>query len=431
MNIIRKEGRIMKEYLNDMIENLKGLIAIKSVKDEPAENAPYGIGTLQALDYMLDLGRKYGMKAVNIDGRAGYLEYGDGKDMIAVLLHLDVVPEQDGWTSDPYVLTERDGFLYGRGTSDDKGPAIAAFYSLVDLIKKDEIKGYRVRLIFGLDEECGSSCMAHYVKTQELPTMGFVPDADFPVIYAEKGILTVTIEGEGSKNISLQAGDRSNVVPGKCRVDYKGHAIIYEGKPAHAAAPFSGVNAIKIAVENNSILLGHPMIEFFKSCLADKHYGEGLDICLSDESGKLTVNPGIMSIDKNRSYCILNIRYPVTADFRQLVQKIETACLKYGLKITHTDDNPALFVDKDSVLVSTLLSVYREMTGDYHMPLAIGGGTYARTMPNLVAFGMNMPDDLQNAHQANESIKKQRLYEGAAIYKESIKRLGETLVNQR
>ncbi|MFA5340827.1 MAG: Sapep family Mn(2+)-dependent dipeptidase [Clostridia bacterium] len=421
----------MKEYLNAMIEDLKGLISIKSVKDEPAENAPYGKGTLKALEYMLELGKKYGMKAVNVDGRAGYLEYGEGKVMIAVLLHLDVVPEQDGWTSDPYILTEKDGFLYGRGTSDDKGPAIAAFYALVDLIKKDEIKGYRVRLIFGLDEECGSSCMAHYVKTQELPTMGFVPDADFPVIYAEKGILTVGIEGEGSKNILLQAGDRPNVVPGKCRVAYKGKETVYEGKPAHGAAPFSGINAVKVAIENSSILTGHPIIEFFKDCLLDKHYGEGMDISFSDESGKLTVNPGIMSIDNDKSYCILNIRYPVTSDCGQLVQKIETVCSKYGLKVAFTDDNPALFVDKNSILVSTLLSVYRDMTNDLSQPLAIGGGTYARTMPNLVAFGMNMPEDLQNAHQANECIKKQRLYEGAAIYKESIKRLGETLISQR
>ncbi|HOD93340.1 MAG TPA: Sapep family Mn(2+)-dependent dipeptidase [Clostridia bacterium] len=421
----------MKEYLNDMIEDLKGLIAIKSVKDEPVANAPYGEGTLKALEYMLDLGKKYGMKAVNVDGRAGYLEYGEGKHMIGVLLHLDVVPEQDGWISDPYVLTERDGYLYGRGTSDDKGPAIAVFYSLVDLIKKNEIKGYRVRLIFGLDEECGSSCMAHYVKTQELPTMGFVPDADFPVIYAEKGILTVVIEGEGSESILLKAGDRPNVVPGKCTVEYKGKTIVYEGKPAHGAAPFSGINAIKIAAQNSMVINGHPMIEFFKDCLADKHYGEGLDINLSDESGRLTVNPGIMSIDNEKSYCILNIRYPVTVDHMHISEKIQTICVKYGLKVKQITDNPALYVDKKSILVSTLLSVYRSMTKDYRQPLAIGGGTYARTMPNLVAFGMNMPDDVENAHQANECIKKQRLYEGAAIYRESIKRLGETLISRK
>ncbi|HPB17511.1 MAG TPA: M20/M25/M40 family metallo-hydrolase, partial [Clostridia bacterium] len=314
---------------------------------------------------------------------------------------------------------------------DDKGPAIAAFYAVIDLLKKDEIKGYRVRLIFGLDEECGSSCMEHYVKTQELPTLGFVPDADFPVIYAEKGILTVVIEGEGSKSISLQAGDRPNVVPGKCHVEYRGKEITYEGKPAHGAAPFSGVNAIKIAIENSSVLAGLPITEFFRNTLLDKHYGEGLGLDCKDESGRLTVNPGIMSIDKEKSVCILNIRYPVTADYLSLVEKIEKACKQYNLQVVHTDNNPALFVDKESVLVSTLLSVYREITNDYSKPLAIGGGTYARTMPNLVAFGMNMPDDIQNAHQANECVKKQRLYEGAAIYRESIKRLGETLVNQR
>lgn len=421
----------MEQYLEDMIEDLRGLIAIKSVKDEPAPDAPYGEGTLKALEYMLNLGKKYGMKAVNVDGRAGYLEYGERKHMIGVLLHLDVVPEQDGWESCPYTLTERDGFLYGRGVSDDKGPAIAAFYALVDLIKKGEIKGYRVRLIFGLDEECGSSCMAHYVKTEELPTMGFVPDADFPVIYAEKGILTVAIGGEGNKEISLQAGDRANVVAGKCRVEYEGKEFVYEGKPAHGAAPFNGINAIKIAIENNPVLACIPIIEFFRETLADKHYGEGLDIECKDETGRLTVNPGVMIIDKEKSVCVLNIRYPVTYDFEDITERIERVCGRYDLKVIHTDNNPPLFVDKNSVLVSTLLSVYREMTNDYTEPIAIGGGSYARSMPNLVAFGMNMPGDPESAHQANECIKKQRLYEGAAIYRESIKRLGETLINQK
>ena len=139
----------------------------------------------------------------------------------------------------------------------------------------------------------------------------------------------------------------------------------------------------------------------------------------------------IMSIDNEKSYCILNIRYPVTVDHMHISEKIQTICVKYGLKVKQITDNPALYVDKKSILVSTLLSVYRSMTKDYRQPLAIGGGTYARTMPNLVAFGMNMPDDVENAHQANECIKKQRLYEGAAIYRESIKRLGETLISRK
>src|SRR5690554_3930204 len=104
----------MKEYLSEMIDNLGKLIAIKSVKGDPEPNAPYGIETLKALEFMLELGKKYGMKAVNVDGRAGYLEYGEGEDMIGILLHLDVVPEQDGWVSDPYTLTQADEYLYGR-----------------------------------------------------------------------------------------------------------------------------------------------------------------------------------------------------------------------------------------------------------------------------------------------------------------------------
>ncbi|MFA7674097.1 MAG: Sapep family Mn(2+)-dependent dipeptidase [Clostridia bacterium] len=420
----------MKEYIDDMIKDLAKLISIKSVRSEAVQGAPYGENTLKALEAMLDLGKAHGLKTKNIDGRAGYIEYGEGDEMIGILLHLDVVPEGDGWNTDPYILAEKDGYLYGRGTADDKGPAIAAFYALLDLIDKDEIKGYRVRLIFGLDEECGSSCIEHYVKTEELPTMGFVPDADFPLIYAEKGILNVVLGSEGSKNISLKAGERPNVVPGKCYITYKGEQKVYEGVPSHGAAPYLGINAIKTAVLNSPVIKGHPIIKFFENCLMDKHYGEGLGIDLKDESGRLTVNPGIMAIEKDQSYVVLNIRYPVTCDHEQIVKSISEAAGKYGVVVTNVSDNPPLYVDKTSMLVSTLLEVYRDITGDMTEPLAIGGGTYARSMPNLVAYGMNMPEDPDCAHQANECIKKQRLYESAAIYREGIKRLGMAAISQ-
>jgi succinyl-diaminopimelate desuccinylase len=420
----------MKEYIDDMIKDLAKLISIKSVRSKAVEGAPYGQNTLNALETVLDMGKAYGLKTKNIDGRAGYIEYGEGEAMIGILLHLDVVPEGDGWVTDPYTLTEKDGYLYGRGTADDKGPAIAALYALFDLIKKDEIEGYRVRLIFGLDEECGSSCIEHYVKTEELPTLGFVPDADFPLIYAEKGILNVVLGSEGSDAVSLKAGERPNVVPGKCYITYRGEQKVYEGVPAHGAAPYAGVNAIKTAVMNSQVIKGLPIITFFENCLMDKHYGEGLGIDPKDESGRLTVNPGIMAIEKDQSYVVLNIRYPVTCDHKQIVDSINKAADKYGIVVTNVSDNPPLYVDKGSILVSTLLKVYREITGDMTEPLAIGGGTYARSMPNLVAYGMNMPGDPDCAHQANEYIKKQRLYESAAIYREGIKRLGMAAVSQ-
>ncbi len=420
----------MKEYLEVMIEKLSDLIAIKSVKGEPTKEAPYGKETLEALEYVLELGKEYGMTAVNVDGRAGYLEYGEGERMVGVLLHLDVVPEQDGWLTEPYTLTRKDGYLYGRGTSDDKGPAIAAFFALVDLINKGEIDGYRVRLIFGLDEEMGSSCMAHYVKSQELPTLGFVPDADFPVIYAEKGILNLDIVGPGSDALTLKAGDRPNVVPGKCYINKDGKDYVFEGKPAHGAAPFDGINAVSVALEEEESFTSDPFLNFFNQHLAHRHYGEGLNIEYKDETGKLTVNPGLVGINNDKSFVTINIRYPATMDFDSLVKNISDIASENGFTIENIDNNPPLYVEKDSFLVRTLLEVYREKTEDYSKPLAIGGGTYARTMPNLVAFGMNMPGDAQNAHQANESIKEKRLYEAAEIYRESIKRLGQGLIDQ-
>lgn len=186
---------------------------------------PFGEGAKKALDYALDLGNRLGFRTKNIDNYCGYIEFGEGKNLLGIIGHLDVVPSGDGWDTPPFSSTIKDGKIFGRGAIDDKGPVVASLYAMKAI--KDNIKiNSRVRLILGINEEKDWKCIKHYKEKEELPTIGFSPDADFPCIYAEKGIATVYLKDDFTKykdypikisNIDCN-NNAINVVPKICNV---------------------------------------------------------------------------------------------------------------------------------------------------------------------------------------------------------------------
>lgn len=183
-----------KNYQEEMISHLQQLIQIPSVNGTASLGKPFGDGPDHALNYLLALGNELGFKTKNIDGYCGYIEFGDGPEMVGIIGHLDVVPEGENWTYPPFSATLADGKIYGRGAIDDKGPVIASLYAMKavkDYCERENITlSKRVRLIVGLNEEKDWKCIEYYQSHEEMPTIGFSPDADFPCIYAEKGILT-------------------------------------------------------------------------------------------------------------------------------------------------------------------------------------------------------------------------------------------------
>ena len=222
----------MKEYIDskkdEMIQELKNVISFKSISEE-ADNPdePFGEECKKVLEYVLDLGAKLGFRTKNIDGYCGYIEFGDGEEMVGIIGHLDVVPAnlEDGWKSHPFIAEVRDNKLYGRGAIDDKGPVIASLYAMKAVQEKMQVNK-RVRLILGLNEEKNWKCINYYKQNEEVPTIGFSPDADFPCIYAEKGIVTVKLSHEfGIDNceiLEVSCGDNPiNVVPKYCMIRLK------------------------------------------------------------------------------------------------------------------------------------------------------------------------------------------------------------------
>ncbi|MEA4888437.1 MAG: Sapep family Mn(2+)-dependent dipeptidase [Clostridiaceae bacterium] len=433
----------MKPYENGIVHDITRLCAIPSVKDQAAPDAPFGEQTRRALECFLEIGRNLGFRAVNLDNRAGYVEFGSGKRLVAALCHLDIVPAGDGWTDDPYRPVVRNGHLIGRGTLDNKGPAVAVLYAMKALLDEGFQPDGRIRLIVGLDEESGSACMAHYVQVADLPDAGFTPDAGFPVIYAEKGMcwanLSITggqSDRDGLRLIGADAGLRANVVPSRCNLtwlerDGTVSSDVIEGVLAHASTPWEGRNAIGAAMEAAAVRLAaagcrHPFVDFYRQTIGLEWDGARLDVAGSDESGPLTLNAGILRLNEQAAELTLDIRYPVTWSYADFTERLRKKAAALGAQVSFSKHSPPLHLAKDSSLVSTLSEVYTAMTGINAPPIAIGGGTYARTMPNIVAFGPTFPGDAETAHQAGEFIAVDSLLAAAALFRQALQALSRT-----
>jgi succinyl-diaminopimelate desuccinylase len=434
--------KYIEENKNELIEIVQEILKIKSVEEPPEDDAPFGIGVKLALEYALDVGEEMGFKVKNFDNYAGYVEYGEGDGLISILGHLDVVPEGKGWHHPPYGGEIKDGKIFGRGATDDKGPMMAALFGMYALKETGLPIKKRVRIVFGTNEETGWKGITYYKQKEKEPLIGFTPDGNFPVINREKGILNVTVgrdfETENDE-LLLKGGERPNMVPDYAEaellksVDVKefdgvkvsGNKAIAKGISAHGAHPWEGKNAVTIlcsALKEASLREDvKNVIGFVNECVDGDVYGEKLGIAKEDElSGKLTCNLGVMYIGKNSAEVTFNIRYPITDKMERIVNNIKVAAEKYGLKVRNTHHQPPLFVDESEDIVQKLLKVYEEETGEKGYTLAIGGGTYARAMDKGVAFGPVFPGMVAVEHQPDEFIGVNHLIRLAKIYGKAI-----------
>lgn len=405
------------------LDSLMGLLAINSVAYVDAdETHPYGKAVSQALEYVLKLGEELGMRTVNRDGKIAWVEIGEGDEIVGVLGHLDIVPIGEGWTHNP--LGEICGDkLYGRGTSDDKGPTLAAMFAMKELMDAGVKLGRRVRLILGQCEEVGEwTDMQYYCQHEQLPVFGFTPDAEFPAIYGEKGIMRFELilpVAESGFDFA-EGGDAGNMVPGWARGSAAGAQYTAEGTSAHASTPEKGVNAISKLMEQ----LPGKFAEFYNKHIGFDYNGGKMGCGFEDEaSGKLTLNAGTLRTEDGLVKLVLDIRCPVTFTLEQVQGAIEAACAPYGIAVENTAYTPSVYMDKNGKVITTMIDVYREVTGDMTEPMVIGGGTYARAMPGIVAYGMLQPHREGTEHQKDEYVYLEDLYQAKDIYRIAIERL--------
>lgn len=433
-----------------LIAALRQNLRIPSVEAPPEEGAPYGLAVRESLDHVLKTAEALGFRTENVDGHLGWCEYGEGDEMAAVLGHLDVVPAGDGWTCDPFGGELRDGKIWGRGATDDKGPAIASLYALAALRDSGLPIRRRIRILFGCNEETGSLDVKYYLDHGgEVPVMGFTPDGEYPVINGEKGIINVRFSRNFTQTgdirlLSIRGGTASNVVPAQAcaklacpealaqrisalyapmiRFTKTGYGVFVEswGVSAHGSTPELGENAIGrlLTVLDTLPLTGDlaNSVHFLAETLGMETDGASAGIAIQDDvSGKLSLNLGTIEGDETHLTLNINYRYPVTKGYDDCAPILNARFAEAGFTRDSEVHKAKLYIPEDSPLVSTLLRVYREQTGLEGAPKSIGGGTYAKALPNIVAFGPIFPGEEVREHKADEYISVDSLMRNAQI----------------
>jgi succinyl-diaminopimelate desuccinylase len=439
---------------DDLLKDTQELLRIPSVLTEydPNSETPFGKDIHDAFLFMLELGKKDGFMVKNIDNYAGHLEVGEGEQILGILCHLDVVPVGDNWKFPPFSATIEEGKLYARGAIDDKGPTMAAYYAVKLLMKLGVKFNKKIRIILGLDEESGWRGVERYFEKEAMPDLGFAPDANFPLIYGEKGILTSHFTGKVATNgiYELNFGERDNVVPDHATAvidlkdeleanfnqflesnGYKGkleqldnnHVKLHTyGKNAHAMEPDDGLNAGFILCEFLNTVFDNDFIKFMAKHITFDSRAKKLGIALNtDVMGELTVNAGVCRYQDGEFTLTLNFRYPIGFEVSFMKEKMEALAASFGFTHDVERDQIPHFVDPESDFIQTLHQAYIKYTNDTTTPLmTIGGGTYARSLKKAVAFGPMMPGREDVVHQPNEYMVIEDLLKATAIYAEAI-----------
>ncbi|MFC6175204.1 dipeptidase PepV [Companilactobacillus huachuanensis] len=450
---------------DELINDLSELVSIDSSRDTEHKTSDYplGPGPAKALQTFLHFADRDGFTTKNVDNLAGRIELGDSDDAIAILAHVDVVPEGPGWNTNPFEPVIKDGNFYARGASDDKGPSLAAYYAMKIIKELNLPTSKSVQLILGTDEESEWVGMNHYMEKETLPETGFSPDAEFPAINGEKGIVSFRVTFP-TPNISLVknfvAGIRPNMVPQNAEADLdlnkisgddvkaklndflaanpeiKGSVTIKDdvasvkiiGKGAHAMEPFNGINAATyLAKFLTDFDLNDSEKLYFSFIANDLHLdfaGKQLGIANKDDvMGELTLSPNIYEYDADKANVLLNIRYPKGDTGDTLTDKINKALPENVSAVIEGHNQLPHFVAADDPLVQALVGAYRDHTDDDTEPFTVGGGTYGRILKHGIAYGAMFPGDENVMHQPNEYINIEKLLKSAAIYADAIYRL--------
>ena len=439
------------EYRDEWIKLTTKLVSYDSVLDEYKEgsDAPFGKGNKEVLNWMLNHAKEEGFDTYNCDNYAGHIAFGEGKETLGLLAHLDVVPAVGNWTNNPFeaTLTDNDNRLVGRGVNDDKGP-LAATYIALKILRDMGVKpNKRILLIMGCDEETGSRCLEHYFKKNPMPDFGFSPDACFPCINGEKVGVHYDIKGsDDSHVVTFIAGQRYNIVPDEAEMtldidlkkefiefinknnykgEIKGEKYIAHGLSAHAMCPEKGINAAFILFAFLNEYAPSKLSAFVTNYLANDPFGYKLQINVHHEEMKdLTQNLGIVRIENKEVHLGVDCRVPVEGHEDLMQDHLDKALNDTGLHAVVSRGGKLHYVPKNSELVKTLMSAYQDITGDMENDsYTIGGGTYAKFIDNAVAFGPQFVGREDVDHQTDEYVYVDDYIKTMAIYADAIYRL--------
>lgn len=456
--------RWFEKNFDNIVEDLRRIVKIRSVSDENSDVKPFGQGCRDVLDEMLKICEEHGIEAVNHDYYCGsaYLKGTgeNGEKEIGIWTHLDVVPESGEWIYPPYEGQLADDFMIGRGVADNKSAAILGLY-ILKYFRENEIPlNASLRVFFGCHEECGMNDEAYYIERNRLPDYSLIPDSEFPVCYSEKGILEIDLVSPAFSDaiLSLNAGLVKNMVADKAVIRIKKTPEILEkltsltdvsvhgdsveikayGQASHAAHPENSLNAIGVLarqlVENKLLSEADEKAFSFIMGVCEDYTGESLGINVSSgEFEDLTCIAGKLELDGRKAVLNINIRYPYGENGGMLAAVIKARCIENGFTTANMEDSESCCVPKDSDFVKALMSAFTEVTGMDDQPFVMGGGTYARHLPNAVAFGQVLPGDKRkkpdlpeghgDIHKPDEALNLGEFIDALEIYAKAVKNL--------
>lgn len=460
----------MEAHKENMIHDIQRIVRIPSISKPEEEIKPFGAACRQAMDEMLQIGREHGFYTENYEYYVGSIGEKEKKwdDMIGFWNHLDVVPVGEGWDFDPFGAELKGDLLIGRGSQDNKGPAIGMLY-VMECIRDLKLPvGHQLCLFVGSDEERKMADLEYYTKNYPTPAISMIADCGFPVCYGEKGIIegkTVSLGTMSESVLEFYGGSAGNIIPDKAvlavkkdsitekqleelkglkqpsteesliRVEKKEDQIVVtaKGSGGHSAFPEESTNAIQVLCKAvlSAKILGENDRKILEAVCegTSDNYGEAFGIQYEDiESGRLTCVGTMLRLKENHAELTFNIRYSITAKGCEITEKLINYWNGKGFKWTTDRDSAPSFFDPSHPAVGALTETYNELTDRSLKPYTMGGGTYARKLPRAFGFGIgNMPEAKKeessclrpghgNAHGADEVLDCERLSKALEIY---------------
>lgn len=425
---------------DNIVCNIINFVKIPSVSSNSPEVA-------NSLDFILKLAKEMGLKAQKVlDGQIGIVEVGEGNETIGILAHVDVVPAGDIslWKEDPFNPVVKNGEIWGRGTLDDKGPAIAALYAIKAVEQLGIPFKKKIQLILGTQEEVEWVDMDAYVKDFPLPDYGFTPDGEFPLCNIEKGFADVRIEIPIEKSMngeiiikSINGGVIPNIIPDKCVavLENKTNEITLTttGKATHSSIPENGVNAIvsmctfldTLPAVNNGL---KKAVKLIAEKFADSNCKE-IGMHSTDEyfNGEYihrnTAAITMMHTYNNSVLICFNIRHAYGTSDQKIKDVFTNIAGCVGGKIVHCVCKPPVYISKDRPFMKIFADVYDDISGYKNEFSLAYGGSYAKAMPNIVSWGPLFPGELDTCHEENERISIENILKMSKIYAESLYRM--------